>query len=393
METKEETERFRPREIGEPGGKQPWIAWVTSVDLDGDGALDVLACEAQENRVLWLRQVASGDFEERVLTADVKAPVQVEAFDVDGDGDLDVMIACMGAVFPNNDRIGAVVVLENRGAEGFLQRTILDNTSRVTAVKAADVNGDGRPDLVLAQFGYDQGEVRWLEQVGPWQFRPHTLLELSGAITVSLADFDGDGRLDIAAQMSQQWEEIYLFSNRGAGRFERSRIWASANEDYGCSGMTVADLNRDGRPDLVFANGDGFGPAVIPGPRPYHGVQWLENRGNGLFVYRRIGDMAGAYNPIVLDLDRDGELDVVAVAAFVETDARQRPVPSLVWFRQQADGSFEKRILAYSPRHLVAVAAGEFGTEKEWSLVTAGFHVFKPAEAGGRITFWERSSP
>ncbi len=382
------TGAFIPDAIGLPVKGNPWIAHLRACDLDGDGLLDVLACEAQENQVLWLRQTERGHFAEQVLPATVKAPVHVEVADLDGDGDLDVLVAAMGVVFPNNDRIGTVVVLENRGERGFVERVILENTSRVTDVKAADLDGDGRVDLVLGQFGYDQGEVRWLRQTAPWTFEPRTLLELSGAMNVCVADFNGDGLPDVAAQMSQQWEEIYLFTNRGRGEFTRSRIWGSANEDYGSSGMTVADLNRDGRPDLVFANGDGFGPAVVPGPRSYHGLQWLENRGDGYFAYHRIGDMSGAYSPEVVDLDGDGELDVVAVAAFIEKDSRQQPVPSVVWFRNNGDLSFEKRPLAFRPQHQVTVTVGDFDGTGRPSLVTGGFYVFAPAPHMGRITRW-----
>ncbi len=187
---------------------------------------------------------------------------------MDGDGDLDVVVASMAVIFPNNDRIGTVFILENDGHQHFTPHVVLENTSRVTDARPADLNGDGKLDLALAQFGYDQGEVSWLEQTGPWQYQRHVLLELSGAINVAVADFNGDHRPDIVAILSQQWEEIHYFQNQGGGRFTATRIWGSTNEDYGSSGLTVADLNRDGRPDVIFSNGDGFGPAATPGPRP-----------------------------------------------------------------------------------------------------------------------------
>ena len=80
--------------------------------------------------------------------------------------------------------------------------------------------------------------------------------------------------------------------------------------------MTTADLNQDGRPDLVFAKGDGFGPTLKPGPRPLQGIQWLENEGNGKFSYKRIGDLAVAYSPVVKDINKDGDPDILSVNAF-----------------------------------------------------------------------------
>jgi len=385
----EDLSLFHATSIGAPVGQPPWIANVNTADLDRDGLLDVLACEAQANQVVWIRQVARGRFEETVIAADLKAPVHVETADMDGDGDLDVLVACMGFVFPNNDRIGSVVILENDGSASFTPHIVLANTERVTDVRAGDFNGDGKTDLALAQFGYDQGQVSWLERTGPWEFRRHTLLELSGAINVCVADFNGDGRPDLAALVSQQWEEVYYFENTG-GDFAKTRIWGSTNEDYGSSGLSVADLNRDGRPDLVYSNGDGFGPASTPGPRPWHGVQWLENAGQGGFRYHRIGDLPGAYSPVGVDVDGDGATDVVAVAAYADWNSKNANVVSLMWYRNDGHMNFSPHVLAHAPKDLITLAAGDFDGSGKPSLATGGFYIYPPFDGISRITLWRR---
>jgi hypothetical protein len=377
--------------IGAAVGRPPWIAHVAALDLDRDGLLDVVGCEALENRVVWLRQVKRGVFEEKTIGENLRAPVHVEAADIDADGDLDLLVASMGYVFPNNDRIGTVFILENNGRQAFTPRAILENTERVTDVRAGDFNGDGKLDLALAQFGYDQGVVAWLERTGPWTFRRHVLLELSGAINVGVADFNADGKPDIAALVSQQWEEVHTFENTGDA-FRRKRIWGSTNEDFGSSGMNVGDLNGDGRPDIVFTNGDGFGPAAMPGPRPWHGVQWLENAGDGAFRFRRIGDLPGAYSPVAVDLDRDGAMDVVAVAAYADRgDARAATrAPSLVWYRNNGRAEFAAQVLATAPKDQITLASGDFDGDGQPVLVSGGFYVGPFYERMGRITLWRR---
>jgi len=379
---------LEPAPVGAPIDQPPWIAHVNAVDLDRDGRLDILFCESQDNEVLWLRQMGPGRFEERLIARDMSAPVHAEAADMDGDGDLDVLVSSMGYVFPNNDRIGSIVILENDGRHRFTPRVVLQNTERVTDVRAADFNGDGQIDLAVAQFGYDQGEVRWMERTGPWTFDSHILLDLSGAINVCVADFNGDARPDIAALISQQWEEIYLFENDGAGGFSRKRIWGSINEDYGSSGISVSDLNSDGRPDIVYTNGDGFGPAAQPGPRPWHGVQWLENMGKGDFQYHRIADLPGAYGPIAVDLDRDGAMDIVAVSAYCNWSQSEPSVASLMWYRNDGSMGFAPHVLARSPKDLITVAAGDFEGDGRTSLVTGGFYVQPPYDHMGRVTLW-----
>lgn len=382
---------FRSQPIGEAAGQPPWIAHLTEADLDQDGRMDLLFAEAKDNKVCWLRQTAPGVFEEKVIATDMRAPVHVEVADMDGDGDLDVIVSSMAVIFPNNDRIGTVFILENDGHQHFTPHIAIENTSRVTDARAADLNGDGKMDLALAQFGYDQGEVSWLERTGPWAFKRHVLLELSGAINVGIADFNGDHRPDIVAIISQQWEEVYYFENQGNGAFSTKRLWGSTNEDYGSSGLVVADLNRDGQPDVVFTNGDGFGPSATPGPRPWHGVQWLENTGAGNFQYHRIGNLPGAYGPRVVDLDGDGAMDVVAVAAYADWNNSNRNVVSLMWFRNDGHMGFEAIPLARTPKDLITLAVGDFDGSGRPSLATGGFYIYPPFDALSRVTVWRRA--
>ena len=133
-----------PVPTGFPSADPPRIGSVQFVDLDKDGLPDILVADMLANRVGWIRQFPAGVYTEKWISPVLPAPAHVSAFDIHKDGDLDVPVARMGQLFPSNDKIGSVVILENDGRQNFTPHTIIDHVARVTDVRAADFNGVGR---------------------------------------------------------------------------------------------------------------------------------------------------------------------------------------------------------------------------------------------------------
>jgi len=373
--------------LGRTSEEHPIIAHVAIADLDGDGLLDVLVCDVAANQVSWIRQSPRGVFTERPVGQPIPAPVHVSVSDVNADGLDDLLIASMGVIWPNNDRIGQVVALENLGDGTFRNRILAENIARVTDVRGVDLNDDGRMDLAVGQFGYSQGEIRWMEGLGDWKFRSHPLLDRSGTIMTPIADYDGDGRPDIAALVSQEWEEVHLFRNLGGGEFRDSILWKSDNESWNSSGLDTCDVNGDDRPDLVYSNGDGF-ETGFAGPAPWHGLQWLENLGDGNFAFHRIGDMPGCYSPVCADLDADGDMDIVTVSGFNHVNDA-----SAVWmvaWLNDGQQNFSEVPLAHEPTRLITVAAGDLDGNGIPVLGTGGLHATPPYILMSRVTLWRR---
>jgi hypothetical protein len=376
---------LKPMAVGFPVEGHPLIASVTLVDLDQDGLQDILVCDMLANRIGWIRQGPPGVYNEQWVGPVLQAPARVQAFDIDLDGDLDLLVAAMGQLMPTNDKIGSIVVLENDGRQNFTLHTIADRIARVTDVRGGDINGDGKMDLVVGQFGYHEGETRWMENLGGWKFRPHILQSLSGPIHTIPVDIDHDGDLDIVSLVSQEWEEIYLFENSGSGEFKTHLIWGSTNDDYGCSGMRLVDLDQDGDMDILFTNGDAF-DYIPPRPRPWHGVQWLENRGRLQFGYHRIGGLNGASAACAADLDGDGDLDVIAVSAW---NLWEKPESqSMVWFENDGKMNFIPHDLVNSPTHLITLETSDMNGDGRSDFVTGGMHFYPPYTRQSRVTLW-----
>ena len=377
---------YTAQPIGDPVTGHPWIAHLCVVDLDGDGLPDVLVCDGQSNQLRWIRQSPRGVYTETTI-GDVMGPAHVQPYDVYHSGRLDLLVASMGQIFPCNDRIGSIVIFENLGNGQFRKHVVAEHMDRVADVRGADLLGNGVTQLVAGCFGYDQGSSWWFENKGDWKFEGHIVNSQSGPVHTPVADYDGDGKVDFADLISQEWEEVHLFVNQGGGKFKDTIIWGSTNEDYGSSGLEVVDINRDGRPDLLYANGDAFDYAR-PGPRPWHGIQWLENKGGNQWVFHRVGDFPGAYGPSAGDLNGDGFIDLVAASGF--NDWSNPNAVSLMAWLNDGHENFTPVVLAHSPTHLLVTAIADLDGDGVPEIITGGFHAYPPYDRMSRILLWKR---
>ena len=365
------------------------VANVQIVDFDRDGLNDILVCDSARNAVILYRQTSSGQFTERVLADNLKCPAHATVVDVDKDGDLDVVVAVLGSIFPWDELVGRVVLLENEG-DHFTQHVLLDDVRRVADVEAGDLDGDGDIDLAVAVFGYARGEVLWLENLGKkdgqWRFRDHQLLDRPGVIHVPVGDLDGDGDLDIAAVVSQDEEELWTFENLGQGRFKPRRIYASPNYDVGSAGLLMCDLDKDGKLDLLLPQGDNLEDPYA-WPQPYHGCLWFKNLGNWRFESKRIASFGGTYAAAVGDLDGDGDPDVVLVSLCNDWSDPTRP--SVVWLENDGHQNFKMWPIDTTPIGLITVACGDLNKDGRADIV-AGSLILPPITERRveRITTW-----
>ncbi|MCO6457001.1 MAG: VCBS repeat-containing protein [Pirellulaceae bacterium] len=375
--------------LGPPPHDRPLLTHVQVFDLDQDGRLDVLACDAQRLGVFWYRQTEAGQWDERPLLEPwpFGPPAHVTVVDLDQDQDLDVLVSDLGNVWPTNARVGRAVWLENLGDWRFQPQVLLDDVRRVTDVQAGDLDGDGDLDLVVAEFGFDQGRLLWLENMGGQAFRERQLMAAPGPIHVPLADYDGDGDLDIATVFTQEEEEVWGFENLGGGRFDpRPRLlYSTPNHDLGGAGLVQCDLDQDGDPDLLLSAGDNL-DLVYHYPQPYHGCIWLQNLGSWRFQPRRLAHFGGTYAAAPGDLDGDGDLDVALVSIF--NDWARPGAASLAWLENDGRQHFTPWQIADQPTSLCTVACGDLNGDGRADIVAGGLHIKEPFDRTGRITLW-----
>lgn len=334
-----------------PGGIHalPAVADLRWTRLDPDEHPVLVACEMREGYVIRV------DLQDRRqgmrALARLDYPCHVEPCDLDGDQRTDLLIADLGSYQAADHDRGRVVWLRRNEDGNFGEVVLTSGLGRVDDARAADFDLDDDLDVLVADFGWHRtGKILLLKNVAsPGEkprFEPGEIDPRPGTTTLPVFDINGDGRQDFAALISQEYECVEAFLSQADGKFNRRTLWRAPDLTFGSSTISLADVDSDGDMDILYANGDAFDNHYVP---PWHGAQWLENLGNGEPRYHHLTDLAGACRIDAADFDMDGDQDLVVVS-FLPADVKPETAtpgqwPSIVLLEQTSPGRFARHVL------------------------------------------------
>jgi hypothetical protein len=278
------------------------------VDLNGDGKNDVVAINSDAGDVSVFLGNGDGTLRVLPLSYDVggyawNTPLVA---DFNGDGLMDVV---------ESDDLYNLVYLQGYGDGTFRAGVTnplpnsFDQGAWTYSIATGDFNGDGIADVVAGQFHNDgsTGVAVYLGK-GDGTFSAGVTYGQSNRETiVAVGDFNGDGKLDIAA-IDQNNNVVEIFLGKGDGTFEVGGTFAtSPGNQPSPEGLVVGDFNKDGKLDIAVANSNTQDVGVLLG------------RGDGTFAPAVSYPLSGfsGYDIKAADLNGDGYLDL-AVTAYTD---------------------------------------------------------------------------
>ena len=268
-------------------------------DVDGDGDLDLVVANVGQSNKRYLND-GDGNFEVvgTAIGSETDDSTSLALGDVDGDGDLDLIVG-------NTDEVGAAGKVNrlymNDGSGGFSGSGLplgIDEVDATSALALGDVDDDGDVDLVVANRG--QTNKLYLNNGASGFAASGTAVgvEVDASTTVALQDVDNDGDLDLVVGNENQTNKLYM--NEGAGQFSITGI-ALGTATYDSQAVCLGDVDGDGDLDVLVVN---------------HGWanELYENGRGGGYVTQGTGFAVGALrvnSVAVADLDGVNGLDIV----------------------------------------------------------------------------------
>ena len=234
----------------------PTAAWLEGADFDGDGDFEVVTGSTSSEQL----SIMGGDGVLEVeMLMDIGFDIyQMKAADLDADGRPDLVVGVTGGLR----------LLRNVSEPGTYAFEVLPvNSSTIASgsypfgIEVVDYNGDGELDIVFCD--YTGGDLHFVPGTAtPFEFGPEVVMNVGGGpVDVASADFTGDGLQDLAVSRINQSDVAILRNEGGSDFVQVLAVPVGVSPNY----LITSDFNRDGRADLVVSNASSGTVSVLFG--------------------------------------------------------------------------------------------------------------------------------
>lgn len=252
----------------------------------------------------------------------------------------------IGSVSPSDQKNGRLVTFDTTFSLQYPAVNI-DQLPRPVQFTYADLDMDGKQDVIVCGFGNNAGGLVWYSDCK--MTAENVLSYMPGARRVEVGDFNKDGKPDVMVLMAQAWEEVVIWYNQGKGKFKEKKL-LRFSPVFGASYFELADFNKDGYPDILLTNGDNWDYSRIN--KNYHGVRIYLNDGKYNFKEQWFFPLYGASKAVAGDFDNDGDIDIAAISFYNNLDD---PANGFVYFSNEGNFNFK-------PFSLPSAASGKWLT-------------------------------
>jgi hypothetical protein len=361
--------RFTARPLRPPGAK-PWIetlegrllptnfiaagnylaeATPTSVavgDFNNDGKLDFAVTNAASNTVSVFLNNGDGTFAKSGDFSAGTNPQGIAAGKFYGDGNTDLVVA-------DNQATGAITILKGDGTGHFSVNVcgLAAGSMNPYAVAVADLNNDGKSDIIVANAGDSNGNSSSIGILlgngdGSFTVKPNVTAGL-GVRSVAVGDFNTDGKLDLAAANFNSNTVSVLLGNAD-GTFKSP---VNITVGTGPTSVAVGDFNGDLKQDLAIANAGSNNVSILQG----------DGKGN----FKTLANVTAGTNPTSVaigDFNNDGKQDLAI------TNLKDN---TLTVTFGTGSGTFGQAITVGTGQAPIVVATGDFNNDAKADLVNA----------------------
>jgi len=368
------------------GGDSDWLfpLWVpTDVwveDVDGDTRADILTLasystgmDQQEGRLVVRRQTTPGVFASAQTYSFGTSPWKMAVGDIDGDGAVDLVVTDVGRT-NRPDPAAIWMLLQDAATPGvFLTpRRLPLEPGYPLDLAIGDINGDGLPDLVLADGLGTPSAATLLVQdpANPATFLAPTTIPLPGKPgALALGDVNGDGRNDLVFRVRTSMvnyvatTKLVIIHQQSSGILEPA-LMLSPQTGLIQAMLTLVDYNVDGLTDVV----EFFTPSSVEYTSKVTAL--LQDAPPGTFtaVDTPLGQVKGIDDGVVADLDGDGRPDFATVG-FYPVGAPTTVRSTLNVFIQDSMGGFVQTAAMAMPSSCSRLAAGDINGDGLEDLV------------------------